>query len=159
MFQIAVDLYNDGYDVHMYGEENITAQYTEANLSIAKRGVSQVAIFGHSHGGGTTYELSKGLDDNRAVIGTFTIAYTAYVDAIRRGGVFPETRRPPSSQYHVNIYETIDGLHGDTMGANSNEEFNVTNTVWGTALNHGSIDQDPTVKGIVTSRLRARVSR
>jgi len=131
-WKIATDMYKAGFDVHMYndslvydgvftGPENAGAGpvYDETVSAIQDRKVQTLAVFGYSHGGGSTYDLVKRLDDNRADIGTFTVQFTAYIDAIRQtvespvGGVrvpvgLPEVRRPPSSQYHMNFYQTLD---------------------------------------------------
>lgn len=105
--------------------------YDETVSAVKDRKVEKIGVFGYSHGGGSTHDLVKRLDDNRGTIGTFTIAFTAYIDAVRQQDVVtvfgtqfvypvkePEVRRPPSSQYHMNFYELRDLLHGSAQTVN-----------------------------------------
>jgi hypothetical protein len=117
MFQTAIDLYREGYDVRMYKEgrlDDVTpttaANYPNPILNdvrnaIQKHGQTNVAIMGYSHGGGQTYNLAHFLNRHRASIGTFTIVFTSYIDAIQKEWNSAETRLPPGSQFHVNQYQ------------------------------------------------------
>ena len=67
-----------------------------------------MAIFGYSHGAGSTNDLARRLDDNRGTIGTFSIGFTGYVDGIDNDSdidIGTETALPPSTGYHANYYE------------------------------------------------------
>src|SRR5690606_38516941 len=135
--------------------------YDEVVRAIRDRGVTQVAIYGYSHGGGGTFELAKRLHDNRASIGTFTFPFTGYVDAINNVDInpFAETRLPPTTAYHVNYYQTNEFLiQGDDVpGADLN--LNVNSTPWGADLEHSGIDDHPNVRAGIFDPLVARVAR
>jgi len=156
MFQLAITLYRMGYDVHMYDEDVVPASgagsaYNEVVSAIQRRGVSAVAIYGYSHGGGSTNDLARRLDANRASIGPFAVHFTAYVDGIDNDSDFDidtETGLPPSTAYHANYYEHpgcgfLQLCGGPIAGADLN--VNVTATAWGSGLTHFTIDDAPTV--------------
>jgi hypothetical protein len=173
-FQTAIDLYRDGYDVHMYAETEVQADgsgaaYNEVVSAIENRGVRHVAIIGFSWGGGATFQLANGLDANRPFIfgGPFTIDFTAYVDAVKHVTGFPplppETRRPPSSRWHLNIYEPNSAEGGGPMpntsldgGANEDDNTEVT-AGFTSGLTHTTIDDDPTVRGRVKTLLKLQL--
>jgi len=132
------------------------AAYDEVVSAIQNRKVTRVAIYGHSHGGGATYDLGERLDANRGTIGTFTLRFTAYVDAIENDSDYDmnsELRLPPSTTYHMNYYQTNDWpLRGGAVpGANENP--NVNTTQWGQNLSHGTIDNDVNVIKAVRDRM------
>jgi hypothetical protein len=109
-------------------------------------------------GFGATYLLTERLDEFRSEIGQFTIEYTAYIDAVDRLTTLPETGRPPSSAYHVNYYEDNTlyprgGPVADTDAPETPYGCNVSETAWGVALTHYTIDDHPTVQGVVESEL------
>ena len=156
MFQVAIQLYRTGYDVHMYDEDVVPmsgagAAYNEVVGAVQKRGVSHVAIYGYSHGGGSTNDLARRLDANRATIGAFIIDFTGYVDGIDNDSDFDidtETALPPTTQYHANWYQHpgcgfLQLCGGPIAGANLN--VNVTATPWGSGLTHFTIDDAPEV--------------
>ena len=114
-FVIGRNLYLDGYDVHMFDEDELYGNVqNEAENAVKERDVGEIAIFGYSHGGGGTYILANYLNNNRATIGTFTISFTAYTDAVQDSFPYfpPEDRRPPSTNYLINYYETNDFPRG-----------------------------------------------
>lgn len=166
-FQIARDLYVMGYDVHMYDEDDVSSNgsgpvYNEVVSAVQGRGIGSVAIFGYSHGGGSTHDLSNRLNNNRGSIGSFSIDYTGYVDAIRNSSdidINAETRLPPSTAYHVNYYQRNDFfLRGNAVpGADVN--VNVNDTAWGAGLGHGSVDDHPNTRAGVMDPLVARIAR
>jgi hypothetical protein len=167
MFQVASALYGLGYDVHMYDEDDVNSSghgpaYDEVVRAITGRGIGLVAIYGYSHGGGSTHDLAERLDADRSTIGTFTIPYTGYVDAIRNGSdidIASETRRPPSAQYLVNYYERNDFLiRGNSVGG-ADVNVNVNSTPWGDDLGHGEIDDHPNVRAGILDPLLERVPR
>ncbi len=155
-FQLAITLYRIGYDVRMYDEDVVPASgagaaYNEVVAAIQRRNVSHVAIYGYSHGGGSTNDLARRLDANRATIGSFTLDFTAYVDGIDNDSDFDidtETALPPSTAYHANYYEHpgcgfLQLCGGPIAGAQL--DVNVTATPWGASLTHFTIDDAPEV--------------
>jgi hypothetical protein len=157
MFVIATNLYAKGYDVHMYNQNTVGGDgagvpYDEVVGAIQHRNVNQVAIFGYSYGGDATHDLAGFLNANQASIGTFTLSFSAYVDAVERNGwLIPpppsQRERPPGSAYHVNYYQMPHGglfvvgehaLGGDTIIPNppgANVEVNVRAT-WDPLVTH-----------------------
>jgi cysteine-rich repeat protein len=167
MFNIAKTLYGMGYDVHMYDEDDVSSSgsgpvYNEVVRAVQGRGIGIVAVFGYSHGGGSTHDLANRLDDNRGSIGTFSIDYTAYVDGIRNSSdidITSEDRLPPSTAYHVNYYQREDlFIRGDSVsGANVN--VNVGDQPWGGGVDHGSCDDYANVRNGVLLPLLAHIAR
>jgi len=170
MFILAIELYQLGFDVHMYDEDVVSssgagAAYDEVVSAVAERGVTGVAIYGYSHGAGSTNDLSRRLDDNRGTIGTFSIDYTGYVDAIDNDSDFDigtETELPPSTAYHVNYYENpgcgLFTLCGGPI-AGADFDLNVNSTAWGADLDHFSIDDAPEVLDGLRDSLIEHVAR
>ncbi|HZI94771.1 MAG TPA: hypothetical protein VFE84_11040 [Patescibacteria group bacterium] len=169
-FQLAITLYRMGYDVHMYDEDVVNssgagAAYNEVVSAIQKRQVTRVAIYGYSHGGGSTNDLAVRLNANRATIGAFTIDFTAYVDGIDNKSDFDidtETALPASTLYHANYYEHpgcgfLQLCGGPIAGANLN--VNVTATPWGGSLTHFTIDDAPQVLQGILDLLVAHVAQ
>ena len=143
-FNIAEYLYEDGYDVHAYHEGIVDAiarvPYHEVKDAIERRGVTGVAIFGYSYGGGATYLLAQQLKDNPPA-GNWGLLFTAYIDAVVHDSFPPlsETGLPIDTLYHVNYYQSLDPLNGSPVaGAAAN--VHVTLTPWGAGLDHGTID-------------------
>ena len=170
VFGLAINLYQQGYDVHMYDEDNVGnngagAVYNEIVRAVQKRNVSQVAIYGYSHGGGSTYDLAERLYNNRSTIGVFTVPFTAYIDAIENDSDFDtdqERRRPLGTAYHVNYYQEgtmgdgwLDG--GPILPPGADYEINVDHPI--PRHTHFSIDDDPEVLGGIRTRLLPRVDR
>jgi len=161
MFQLAVDLFEQGYDVHMYNEDAVGnngagAVYDEVVSAIQNRNVTRVAIYGYSHGGGSTHDLAERLDDNRGTIGTFTISLTAYIDAVAQPFAYQENRRPPGSAYHINYFQVgvggldtsvpfydygLDGGPIDNPAPGDPSEVNVD--AGGQVIDHYDIDEHP----------------
>lgn len=163
-FDIAITLYQLGYDVHMYDEDVVSstgagAAYNEVVRAVRDRAVASVAIYGYSHGGGSTVDLAVRLDQNRATIGTFSIDFTAYVDGIRNNSdidIATETQLPPTN-YHANYYEHpgcgfLQLCGGPIVGADLNMNFGSTYT-------HFQIDDAPEVKSDLLNRLVTHVVR
>jgi len=162
-FQIAIDLYQQGYDVHMYNENvvedevNGGAAFAEVTNAVDNRNVTQVAIFGYSHGGGSTYDLAVNLNTNG-----YGVTYAAYVDAVAQPSLNPaqENRRPPpGTAFLVNYYQengpfTLGG--GPVPGANF--ELDVTRTLWGADLEHDDIDDNPNVMNGVMGQLTGHIN-
>lgn len=173
-FVVAVDLYEAGYDVHMYDEDNVSSSgagvvYDEVVNAIQHRGVSEVAIFGYSHGGGSTHDLSQRLNTNRGTIGAFEITFTSYVDAVRNSSdvdVNQELRRPPSSLYHLNHYQVGNifqdlGLDGGpvTDSHPAPTGLNVETTAWGAGSTHFQVDDYVQVRDRIIADLGTTTGR
>jgi hypothetical protein len=173
-FVVAVDLYEQGYDVHMFDEDNVEPDgsgivFDEVANAVQNRGVDEVAIFGYSHGGGATHGLADLLDVSRPTIGVFEIEFTSYVDAVRNSSdidVRQELRRPPSSDFHLNQYQhgvflEDFGLDGGPV-PDSNPPptgLDVETTEWGQDATHFTVDDFVQVRDLIQTSLQAGVPR
>ncbi len=173
-FLVGVVLYGQGYDVHMFDEDIVAADgsgvaYDAAADAIQNRLVEEVAIFGYSHGGGSTYDLADRLDLFRASLGIFTITYTSYVDSVSNNSdldVGMELRRPPSTAYHLNHYQHGSffqdlGLDGGPV-TNSNPPpsgLDVETTAWGASSTHFEVDDFIQVRDMLETTLIPQVTR
>ena len=145
----------------MYRESDVEAGsgvvYNEVVNAIQRRGVTHVAIFGYSQGGGATYVLANALNTNRQAIGIFTIDVTAYIDGVRHTGWNPEDRTPPGTLHHANYWQDhasgVLGLHGASIPG-SHPNLNVRTTTWGANLDHFTIDDDQNVRDGVEGEIR-----
>jgi len=165
---LAVALHEEAYDSHMYVENDVAADgsgavYDEIVSAVQDRGVTSIAFYSFSHGGGSIYDLSERLDANKATIGTFDILFTAYIDGIENDSDFdldPEVRLPVSTAYHVNYYQSfgiIPPWGSSVPGADV--DVNVTGTLWGFLLVHISITNSGIVQAGIHDPLVARVPR
>jgi cysteine-rich repeat protein len=167
MFNIAKTLYTMGYDVHMYDEDDVGSSgsgpvYDEVVRAVQGRGIGVVAIFGYSHGGGSTHDLAQRLNNNRGSIGTFSIDYTAYVDGIGNSSdidITSETSLPPSTAYHVNYYQREDLFIRGNSVSGADVNVNVGNQPWGGGVDHGSCDDYAEVRNGVLLPLLAHIAR
>jgi len=173
-FVVAIALYELGYDVQMFDEDNVGPDglgsvYDEIVTAVRDRGVDEVAIYGYSHGGGSTYDLSERLDIDRAGIGTFNIAFTSYVDGVGNNSdtdTSMELRFPPTSAFHANHYQVgtltgdffIDG--GPVPGSNPPPSgLNVETTAWGAGATHFLVDDYVEVRDYIEQNFLPRVTR
>ena len=173
-FVLAIDLYAQGYDVHLHDEDDVGPDgsglpYNEVVDAVQHRLVENVGIFGYSHGGGSTYDLADRLDNDRAGIGVFEIAITSYVDAVENDSdvdMSQELRRPPSSGYHANHYQ-----HGSFLPdffldggpvTNSNPPptgLDVETTPWGATATHFEVDDFQQVRDFIETNLLSELTR
>ncbi len=172
-FVIGTELYGQGYDVHMHDEDGVAASgsgpvYDEIVNAVQRRGVEQLAIFGYSHGGGSTHDLSERLDANRPGIGAFSIEFTSYVDGIENDSdvdVDMELRRPPSTAYHANHYQhgTFADFFLDGGPVPISEPppsgLDAETTAWGMGATHFVVDDFAQVLGFISSNLDSRLNR
>ena len=172
-FVVGTELYELGWDVLMRDEDTVGADgsgpvYTEVVNAIQNRGVGELAIFGYSHGGGSTHDLAERLDLFRASIGTFAIEFTSYVDGVQNDSDFDvdqETRKPPSTAYHANHYQVgnfgdffLDG--GPVMASfPAPTGLNVETIFWGVGADHFIVDDFSQVRSFILVNLESRVSR
>jgi hypothetical protein len=137
MHETATGLHESGYDVQLFDEGDVGwdglpyESYWAAYNAAQYAGVDQVALIGYSHGGGAVYTLAERLQNDPPP--GMTLAFTAYIDAIRNGSTIAETRLPlPGNQYHHNQYQNTqdpdwwnfsnDGVSGEAVpGAGYND--------------------------------------
>ena len=156
-----------GYDVHMYDEDDVGSSgagpvYDEVVRAVQGRGIGVVAIFGYSHGGGSTHDLADRLNNNRGSIGTFSIDYTAYVDGIRNSSdidISSETRLPPSTAYHVNYYQRHDILLRGNSVAGADVDVNVSTSRGAAASSTAASTTTSNVRNGVLLPLLAHIDR
>jgi len=161
VFTTGLTLYKQGYDVHLYSHDKVQstgqgAAFNEVKSAVLKRNVDYVAILGYSWGGGATYELAAGLKADASLAGQFQLKYTASIDGIRHNTISAETRLPPSTLYHDNLFQRRDWLlRGNNVAGAVN--LNVTSTAWGQSLVHTTIDDSAMVQSIIVSNLTTKV--
>jgi hypothetical protein len=171
-FIAARALYRGGYDVHMYDEDGVGADgagivFNEAATAIRDRGAESVAIFGYSHGGGSTFDLADRLDLNRPALGVFEIQFTSYVDSVSNNSDFDtgqELRRPPGTAYHLNHYQHGSffedlGLDGGPVPDTNPPPtgLDVETTPWGVSSTHFEVDDFVQVLNLLDESLRAAI--
>jgi hypothetical protein len=172
-FVAATELYERGWDVLMRDEDEVDSTgdgpvYVEVVNAIQHRGVGALAIFGYSHGGGSTYHLCERLDANRPTIGTFSIPFTSYVDGVRNNSDFDtamELRRPLGSGYHANHYQVgsfadffIDGGPVNPS-APPPSGLNVETVAWGAGATHFVVDDYFQVFAFLATNLESHATR
>ncbi len=166
-FQLAIDLYQNGYNVRMYNDDAVDINgagvaYNEVEFAVQSRAITEVAIFGYSHGGGSTHDLAERLRDFPPPGGVFAIPFTAYIDAVTQASTSQENRRPPLTAYHVNYYQANGPLElGGGPVTNSNPPpsgLDVATTPWGANATHTTIDDLPQVLSGIESQLAPRVN-
>lgn len=172
-FVVGTALYQSGYDAYLFDEDNVSANgtgtvYNEAVNAVANRLIEQVAFFGYSHGGGSTFDLAERLDIDRAGIGNFEITFTSYVDGVGNNSDFDvsrETRRPPSTAFHANHYQV--GSFADFFldgGPVSNSQpgvtgLNVETVPFGAGADHFTVDDYIEVRTFIEDRLLLNTHR
>ncbi len=183
VFNIAANLYRLGYDVHMYPYNGVNLSgagpaFDEVASAINHRGVTNVAIFGYSWGGGSTYLLAdrvitdpqNQIDNNNN--NRFTISFTGYIDAIVRGTTIAEWKRPRGSGFHHNQYQrntTIPlpwppplnnvTLNGTAVPANNAPQNRSGLTLGGAPVWHLNIDDHPIVRASLQTALQQNTPR
>jgi hypothetical protein len=175
-FAIALDLYQQGYDVHLYRDSAVNKQgtggdffqapaYDEVKNSILNRGVTNIAMVGMSYGGGAVHDLAAALDRDPGLKGH--LQYTAYIDAIEHYSFLPksEKRLPPGTKFHDNIYQKNDRLlHGDAVPA-ANRNIDASNWIYSNSnallkgkLVHLTIDRDQVVRNTIAASLKNQMT-
>lgn len=173
-FVVATELYELGWDVLMRDEDLVSSTgagpvYDEIVNAIQHRGVHQLAIFGYSHGGGSTYDLSERLSLLGGGLPNYTIEFTSYTDGVENDSdvdTQQELRRPIGSAYHANHYQ-----HGTLFqdffldgGPVPNSlppptGLDVETTPWGANATHFLVDDYSEVVDFILVNLEARVAR
>lgn len=157
-FVLAIDLYQQGYDVYMFNEQVVEDDgtgppYDEIVDAVQKRQVQSVGMYGYSWGGGAIYKLANGLT-TPAIVPNFA----CYIDAVTNDGFGAENRRPPAVMYHLNMYQQANWPQGGPIEGPlpGDEEFDVIND-WGLDVTHGTIDDNSQVLSTVENRLKLHV--
>jgi hypothetical protein len=165
---LAIALHEQAYDSHMYVENLVAADgsgavYDEIVSAVQNRGITSVALYGFSHGGGSVYDLSERLAANQASIGSFELLLSAYIDGIENDSdvdLDAEVRLPLGTAYHVNYYQSfgfVPPWGGSVAGADVN--VNVSATFWGFLLVHITITNSGVVQNAIYEPLLLRVPR
>lgn len=171
VFRAAIDLYNEGFDVRMYDEEDLDAAYAEIVNSIEFQGydinndpldgLNGVALFGYSQGGGAVYDITEMLEAESPPFGEitklFAVSFTSYIDARTHFFGFQETRRPRLSKYHLNQYQTTLPPQGGPIADPEDPDDEFDRSAPG--MGHTRIDDDPTVLNLLKQKLRQKVVR
>lgn len=157
IYDVSERLYLCGYNVSYYDEDVVGNEgegqaFEEVRQQVKTCFVGELGVFGHSHGGGSTYNLTKLLDQKRNEIGAFTIPYTGYVDAIKENSANAEDRFPPSAAHLLNYYQRDGFIDGFSVSGADNHNV----TPWG--LGHGGIDNDPRVIKAITDTAKAKIN-
>lgn len=162
---LAIDLYSKGYDVFMLEEPDtsdgltgsLETATTEFRNAVNKRGVTEAAFIGYSHGGGFINQVISELQqetNSGAIKNQWRIPLTSYIDAINVYSHYPETRRPAGSEFHLGFYQyNTWTLHG----APSSGDIDLDLTL--TGVTHTTIDDSSNVRNITISNVENRVSR
>jgi hypothetical protein len=175
-FVVATELYEQGWDVLMRDEDLVSptgsgAVYDEMVNAIQHRGVSELAIFGYSHGGGSTYDLCERLSILGAGLPSYTIEFTSYTDGIENDSdidIQQELRRPIGSAYHANHYQKAFLFSPPDWGLDGGPVPNslppptgldVETTPWGATSTHFEVDDYAEVIDFILTNLESRLSR
>jgi len=172
-FVVGTELYEQGYDVLMRDEDEVSSDgsgpvYTEVVNAIQHRSVGELAIYGYSHGGGSTYDLCERLDAFHASIGVFAIPFTSYVDGVQNDSdtdLDMETRKPIATGYHANHYQHgtfadffLDG--GPVTSSNpAPTGLDVETIFWGVGATHFLVDDYIQVESYIYANLVSRMDR
>jgi hypothetical protein len=167
----------DGYDVHLFGENEqrrgdqagTGLAYDWALRAVNRHNINNLVVMGFSYGGGATRNLLARIDQD---LGNpqnpfqrhFVVPFTAYVDAIEHGSRPPraETNLPRRTQFHVNYYQQIDVrfIRGAPVpGSNVNLDVNVPQINPDQRLDHGAIDDDRFVQNDLLGHFRRQVNQ
>jgi len=169
---IAEALYTQGYDAHLLSEEIVDENglgdaYDEALSAVDERDVTEVALIGYSHGGGSVQDLATRLQ-LAPPTGPVIIPFTGYIDAIENdtdADQDSETALPPGTQFHVNLWQPVANFPLFVNGApvpGSAIDINVNAPPpggWGLSLDHSTIDDHPQVQAVMIQGVTNNVSR
>jgi len=175
VFRLAVTLYREGYDAHMFDEDRVEADgsgrvFDEVETAVLARQVSEVALVGYSHGGGSVRDLSKRMATS--LPSAYVIPLSAYIDAVEQDpllgdwNALPEWHRPQGSLFHMNYYQVAEPgewppLQGDQV-ENSwppPTGLNVETTSWGAGTTHFTVDDLSEVLSEIRVQLEGRTRR
>lgn len=161
IFDIAQFMYNTGWDVLAFDEEDYDASddipYSEVINARQNRFVQRHGVIGYSQGGGATHDLIERVFDEENIITNIGVM----LDGVRHNGINSETDWPDVALYLLSIYQTHSFLRGDdidngeVLPGTTLEEVNTTaDPGWDSALDHSAIDDDLQVGNLIVNRLR-----
>ena len=166
IYDIMVEMYESGYDAYFFNEDDVYGfpsnmvgfgpVYDEIAAAIGHRDfgvipglepgrfVTDIGLIGHSHGGGSIYDLVWRLNLMSSTLNPYNIAFTGYVDAIKQASINAETRLPLGTAFHANYYQRNGPIDGWIVeGAHINVDVNADRG-WkdedGDDLTHTTID-------------------
>jgi hypothetical protein len=170
------DVFNSNTDCNKWGEGR---SFDEVCNAINNRGVSNIAIIGYSHGGGSVYNLAwrmfydgKTSDSNlywyppKKIQNSYNLVFTSYIDAVPNNSWIhgllgtSVTVRPKGSNYHLNQFQENSIPNGCSIFTSNNEK-NWTSV----GLKHSnsdflvSIDTNPEVQALLTQKFNEKITR
>jgi hypothetical protein len=171
IFDLAQGLYDTGWDVLAFDEEDVDASedvpFTEAK-NAAQRLVSPefgggLSVMGYSQGGGATHDLIERLTEEDE---NFITIYGVYLDAVDHDSLFAENDWPDVAFYLLSFYETNSSLNGGDVddeevlaGATLEEINTTTDSGWNHSLDHYLIDDNLQVHQRILLRLNQLLFR
>ncbi len=170
-----VHVWDDGFDyitfnpIHDCNPDGSGNTFDEIKNAVNNRGVTEVAIIGFSHGGGSVYNLCSYLDadltsDASEITEAYSLVFTSYIDAVQNNFPFnplTENRRPINSLFHLNQYQpnwfTVYGI--TILGGGEIAEGDGVNTLnlRHDNLTHTTIDNDEDVQAVLTDNFHSYV--
>jgi hypothetical protein len=171
IFDIAQTMYNTGWDVLAFNEEDVDhpdqIPYWEIKTAREERFVQRHAVIGYSQGGGATHDLIQNMftedGDGDGDIDEIFTNIGVFLDAVQHDFPLgaPETDWPDVALYLLNIYQERSVLRGGDINDNEVwaglllEEVNTTTDPgWDNALDHFDIDDDPQIQQLIRTRLQ-----
>ncbi len=172
-YQVSVML-EDYSDCETSGEGRA---FDELCAAINLRGQTNVALVGHSHGGGSVYHLSRRMafdgQYNAEVDTTFSnritqnynLVFTSYIDAVKNNSTATtssEDRLPIGTAYHLNQYQTVPYIYQLYQWSLFNGTYVVGASNFDrTALDvvHTTIDDHPQVLALLTELFESDMIR
>lgn len=143
--------------------------YDEIVHAVNHRGVTQVALLGYSHGGGTVYHVAWRLDndyaasDGSTIVEPYELVFASYLDAVRNNyfaDIYSETRRPPGTTFFLNQYQTNTWLRGGPVENLQAGDLEYDRSPLGVRhKGESSIDVHPVVIQTIQDEFKARVYR
>jgi len=164
LFDIAQFLYDTGWDVLAFDEEDVDAgddiPYTEVINARQQRFVQRHGIIGYSQGGGATHDLIERIHDEENIITNIGVM----LDAVDHDGINAENDWPDVVLYLLSFYQTNSFLNGgdidddEVLAGATLEEINTTTDLgWDNTLDHSSIDDDPQVGQLIVDQVSFRL--
>lgn len=160
IFDIAQYMYDTGWDVLAFDEEDVDAgddiPYTEVINARQQRFVERHGIIGYSQGGGATHDLIERVYADHDIITNIGV----FLDAVDHDGFFAENDWPDVVFYLLSFYQTNSFLNGGDIddnevlpGATLEEINTTTDPEWDNTLNHSLIDDDLDIGSRIIFRL------
>ena len=168
IFDVAQTLYNTGWDVLAFDEEEVDdpedVPFTEIWNAHAGRFIDAHAIMGYSQGGGATHDLIERLwfedFDNSGEPDNILTQLGVLIDAVDHDGAFAETDWPDLTFYLLNFWQENGGFMGGEMDPSefvppaTVEEYNTTTAPgFDNDNDHELIDDDPTLQNLIRNRI------